>query len=298
MAEGGEYKIQAFEELYANGNIDMDGIVDMEKISNSSMKTGYGSIENGDVYVVRPLDSQNTDDYYLFYYDDKKEWYNIGKLFESKEDYFTYSFNDETKTATITGVKDKYRRGWYYKNSSFSKSGVTGIIDNGVTITELVIPEKVRILGETYTVTEIRNYCFAGADAQGESYVGDFESQFTKIVIPNSIERIGDHAFELCKATTIEIGSGVKYIGSYAFWECSNAKLSIPANIQEIGISAFWGDNLGETITIPESCVSIGANAFGGGSSVKEVRVKKAEGSISGAPWGAYKAKVIWNYTN
>lgn len=53
----------------------------MSKLSDGSMKTGYGNKENGDIYVVKQLENDNSNEYYLFYYNDKNEEKNIGKLF-------------------------------------------------------------------------------------------------------------------------------------------------------------------------------------------------------------------------
>lgn len=57
--------------------------------------------------------------------------------------------------------------------------------------------------------------------------------------IPNSVTSIGEHAFEFCPITSIEI----------------------PVSIINIGINAFYCSSL-KSITIPNSVVSIGDNAF------------------------------------
>ena len=48
------------------------------------------------------------------------------------------------------------------------------------------------------------------------------------------------------------------------------------------------------SIDIPSSVTSIGNYAFLYSNSLRSIIVNKAEGSISGAPWGASRAVVTW----
>lgn len=65
----------------------------------------------------------------------------------------------------------------------------------------------------------------------------------THITIPNSVTKIGRHAFENCSALqSIEIPNSVTEIGDSAFIGCSSLKnIEIPNSVTRIGNYAFDG---------------------------------------------------------
>ena len=73
---------------------------------------------------------------------------------------------------------------------------------NGELVTDLVIPDGVRSIGE---------FAFHGCNS------------LTSVIIPNSVTSIGNHAFRDCRGlTSVAIGSGVTNIGNYAFYGCTS----------------------------------------------------------------------------
>ena len=64
-----------------------------------------------------------------------------------------------------------------------------------------------------------------------------------KFKLPNSVKKIGRHAFQDCKGlTNIEFPSNVTEISDYAFDDCKGlTNLVIPSNISSIGSHAFSG---------------------------------------------------------
>lgn len=85
-------------------------------------------------------------------------------------------------------------------------------------------------------VTMIGNDAFFGCAEV--SNIGDLY----KITLPNSIQLIGNNAFNHCsRLASINIPEGVTHIGKYAFGECrALLELVIPSTIQTIGIYAFY----------------------------------------------------------
>ncbi len=90
--------------------------------------------------------------------------------------------------------------------------------------------------------------------------------------IPKKIDgkevvEIGENAFKNIQYSDVEltrlvIPNTVRKIGSAAFYKCSIQEISIPNSVIEIGSSAF-GHNLLTNITIPSSVTTIGNCAFG-----------------------------------
>jgi hypothetical protein len=64
----------------------------------------------------------------------------------------------------------------------------------------------------------------------------------TKLIIGDTVDRIGDYAFYNCKnLALITIPEGVTSIGNYAFYSCVNlALITIPDSVTDIGINAFY----------------------------------------------------------
>lgn len=97
-----------------------------------------------------------------------------------------------------------------------------------------------------------------------DDYAFGYESpSCNKMIIPDTVETIGDGALCFSHAITIEIGSGVKEMGYGAFDYAHSIKtVFIAEGTTCIGDSAFYNCEKLETIYIPDSVTSIGNNAF------------------------------------
>ena len=100
-------------------------------------------------------------------------------------------------------------------------------------------------------------------------YIGNYAfedcSSLTSITIPDSVTSIGDGAFWSCYSlTSITMPDSVTSIGSFAFEDCSSlTSITIPDSVTSIGDYAFaWCESL-TSITIPNSVTIIGEMAFG-----------------------------------
>ena len=86
------------------------------------------------------------------------------------------------------------------------------------------------------------------------------------IVIPSTVESIGDCAFFRCEGLSgnLVIPSGVKKIGNCAFWECYNltGNLAIPSSVTRIGYGAFSGCGFDGTLTIGNGITEIEGFVF------------------------------------
>jgi len=107
-------------------------------------------------------------------------------------------------------------------------ASVSGICDDAA---EVYIPSKVRLLGKTYTVTEIDSSAFAG------------NKSITKVVLSDTVEKICSGAFSECHNLTALIGGdGLAEIGDAAFFNAEISELYIPAGFKRFGTDSFTSD--------------------------------------------------------
>ena len=97
----------------------------------------------------------------------------------------------------------------------------------------------------------------------------------TAFIIPDSVTRIGDLAFNYCSSiTNVTIPDSAIGIGNYAFKDCSKlTSITIPNSVTSIGVCAFYGCNSLTSVTISDSVTDIGIVAFYGCSSLANINV-------------------------
>ena len=112
-------------------------------------------------------------------------------------------------------------------------------------------------------------------------------SSIKNVIIGNSVESIGDHAFGYCSSLeSVTIGNSVESIGDYAFWKCSGLKsVTIGNSVESIGERAFGYCSSLESVIIPDSVTSIGDCAFYKCSSLTSVVIPDSVESIG---WNAF----------
>ena len=175
----------------------------------------------------------------------------------------------------------------------------------------IVVPEKVSINGELYSVTSIGNRAFYECgnlenvtlpasitrigirafsrcdNLQLEVLPEDLEiigegaflfcDRLNLRALPNHLHEIGNRAFSYCINLRLEgLPEGLKVIGERAFNYCEDLQLaSLPEGLEIIGKSAFANTDI-RTITIPASVIELGDSAFNT-DSIEEINL--AQGS-------------------
>lgn len=89
----------------------------------------------------------------------------------------------------------------------------------------------------------------------------------SKVIIPNSVKKIGDYCFADCKElTAIIVPPSVEAIGCYAFSSISLDKLTIPNSVISIGVGCFKDTKIENTFKLSTQIVNIPNECFKGAS--------------------------------
>lgn len=180
---------------------------------------------------------------------------------------FEYTYEGQTITYTVIDEDTK---------TCMTKEGHSSLNIPGNNISgDLVLPER-PLDGEVqFTLTSISAYSFylcrdltsivipTSVNALGN---GAFSScsNLTSIELPNTVTRIGADTFDGCKNLSyIEIPSSITYIGEGAFRHCENLlSMSIPNSVASIKSGTFAYCYKLNSISLPETLTSIGNSAF------------------------------------
>lgn len=189
---------------------------------------------------------------------------------EEKSEYFNIEYNNETKTAKVTGFSSK------------------GLEKYNSGITEFEIPNTINGADENdYTITEIGG--FTGMN------------RITSMKLPNTIAKINDYTFESCTNLRLTVlPEELVTIGSGAFSNSGVEITKIPNKVNYIGMVAFSNCINLTQIEIPKTVTTIGSVAFAGCTNLTNIycpgNTTQPSGWANnwyGMPGDSYK--VIWN---
>lgn len=135
--------------------------------------------------------------------------------------------------------------------------------NNSSFVGEAIIPSGFTFLSKNYIVNEMKDSAFL------------YSQELTKVVIPNSITKIGNHSFNTCqKLVSVSFPSTLKSIGIYAFSSCNMLEtITIPNGVTSIGNYAFTYCSGLLTVSIPNTVTSIGISTFSQCSQLKYIYV-------------------------
>lgn len=113
-----------------------------------------------------------------------------------------------------------------------------------------IFPSSVETLKFGEKVERIPGYSFAHCN------------NLTAVDLPNSVNKIGDGAFEWCGEFSINLSKNLAIIGTDAFFACSLTSIDLPNSLEIIEERAFYGCCF-TSIEIPNSVLIIEDEAFG-----------------------------------
>lgn len=170
---------------------------------------------------------------------------------------------DETSEDEVPKIKE-YNGFKYYEEDGYI------VIDNYVGKDEFVnIPAEI----EGKKVKKL-----------GEGSIGNTPLGINKVIIPNTVEEIGQSAFaQLTELKEIEIPESVKKIGEYAFMLTGLKSISIPDGVEVIGNQAFNVCFELEKVNLGKNVKIIGEEAFNQCSNLKKINLDNVETIGKGA---------------
>ena len=190
----------------------------------------------------------------------------------NEESSIEYYFDEITSTLHINGVgkiPDDFCGNCSYVEEDDSWDIIEEEEENK-SWQELFCPKvKTLIIGEG--ITEIGHCAFMGEYGWDKNFCN-----LEAVILPESLENIGNDAFAGCeKLTKINLPSNLKKIGSEAFAHTGIKNISLPASLKTISPYAFSSSDLVE-IYIPENVEVIGKYAFKWCRSLKKVTFTNA----------------------
>lgn len=194
---------------------------------------------------------------------------------------------------------------------SASEDDADGYSSVNVTVSPALENKTVTPTTSEQTITAGENYDGLGT-VTVEAVTAAIDSDITSGNIKNGVSILGVEgnvkavefsatpaAFKL--VTNISnlnavIPNGVTSLAYDAFNGCTGlTSVSIPSSVTSIDGSVFRGCTGLTSIEIPSSVTSIGNYVLFVCTNLATITIHKAEGSITGAPWGAPNATVVWD---
>ena len=241
--------------------IDSNLEVNVEKLLGKKLSTGNGSGVD-DVYVIEENVEDNS--YELVYKKSKKTDKNLGLIGYEKDgvnepsDPSIFDFDPETGTISLKGAVCMYMFGRYDDNSQITR------------LKKIVVPEeidgvKVTTIGYMKQIEPGTHGGIAFADPYVE-----------KIVLPNTIVKIGQDAFAGCSnLKSINIPDSVTSIGAHAFYNCNSLKsIEIPDSVTTDELDrTFTGCSSLEEIKLSNNIRSFGDDVFRWCNNLKKLNI-------------------------
>ena len=123
------------------------------------------------------------------------------------------------------------------------------------------------------------------------------DSKLTTLHLPNSLGTISNYLCHTCTAlSTLVLPSNITSIGNYAFQYSGLTAITIPQRVTSVGGQTFGGCSKLTEVHFLGKPTTIATSAFNGCTNLLDIYVPWSYGQVSGAPWGATKAQIYYDY--
>ncbi len=186
--------------------------------------------------------------------------------------------------------------------NQYTSSDEGKIVSGGALVAQTARPTEITANG-TYDTT-LNNSVTVNV-ASGSEFVSvtdfdygtNYKTLIKSITIPEGVTTISNLSFYQCSnLETLNLPNSLVEIGSRSFDSCSKLQNFIfPNGLTTLGYRAFYSCSSLTYVELPSSITSMGNQVFGNCTNITTIRIHKPQDSISGAPWGATNATVIWD---
>lgn len=162
--------------------------------------------------------------------------------------------------------------------NTYTESDEGKVVDNGELVAQTARAESITANG-TYDTTTNNSVTVDVVGENNAKFIYDNTASF----LPNKLQKI-------------TIPSGYTTLPSSRFSGYSYlSDVVLPDTLLVISNYAFTNCTSLTAITIPSSVTTIGQTVFNGCTNLQTITINQAEGSISGAPWGAPETtQIVW----
>ena len=163
------------------------------------------------------------------------------------EDAFVWCFKlvEVVNNSSLDVVTGTMENGWIAYYAKEVHSGASKIVykDNYIFYSHDGSNYLLGYIGKDEKLSLPENYNGQNYEIYNYAFDNDYfkQNNFTEIIIPNSVTRIGESAFHFCEnLKNVTISDNVTEIGSRAFFGCyALEKFELPVGIIKIGLDAF-----------------------------------------------------------
>ena len=136
----------------------------------------------------------------------------------------------------------------------------------------------------------------AASDNTLTGYTFNYCNGLQEIILPKSLEVIGDGAFNGVESLTeVTLYNKVREIGGVAFYETSISRINIPEGVEMIAMSTFSSCTKLASVTLPSTLKIIESMAFMNCKSLQEIKIPEGMTTLgTGAFYGCEALKKVF----
>lgn len=211
-------------------------------------------------------------------------------------DFISESSNldiDDKRFVIKNGILSLIKHSFKNEKEIIVPEGVTRIyheVFNGSKAKKIVLPTTLQYIGKWCfincfnlqelnlpdSIIEIDEYAFTGIGTSGLSGLHE-------IILPKYLKKISKGLFQNSHLYNIQIPNSVEEIGNFAFNHCYNlSNIVIPNSVKKIGTTVFQNSHNLKDITLSNSLIEIPNHSFFACKNLQQIVIPKSVNKIKG----------------